>query len=47
MLRIPILLMILLMGCSTQDLKNDPKTEKGCWEQHAANTELIREDFGS
>lgn len=34
------------MGCSTQDSKNNIKTEKERWEQHASNTEIIRDDFG-
>ena len=46
MKRIHILLTLLLMGCSTQDSKNNIKTEKERWEQHASNTEIIRDDFG-
>ena len=38
--------MILFMGCSTQDSKDKIQTEKERWEQHAANTEIIRDDFG-
>jgi len=43
---VPILLLLLLMGCSTQDSKNNIKTAKERWEQHASNTEIIRDDFG-
>ena len=34
------------MGCSTQDSKNDIRSEKERWEQHVSNTEIIRDDFG-
>ncbi|SDB50381.1 Acyl-homoserine lactone (AHL) acylase PvdQ [Flavobacteriaceae bacterium MAR_2010_188] len=44
--KIYFLLVILFMGCSTQDSKDKDLTEKERWEQHAANTEIIRDDFG-
>ena len=46
MKKIHILYMLLLMGCSSQDSKENIKTEKERWEQHAANTVIIRDDFG-
>ena len=46
MKKIHILLVLLLMGCSTQDSKDNIKSEKERWEQHASNTEIIRDDFG-
>lgn len=46
MIRFRILLMVLLIGCSGQNSKNNINTEKARWEQHAANTEIIRDDFG-
>ncbi|WP_026838505.1 acylase [Gillisia sp. JM1] len=44
--KIFILLAILCMGCSTQEPKDKVLTENQRWEQHAANTEIIRDDFG-
>ncbi|WP_026838323.1 acylase [Gillisia sp. JM1] len=44
--KIFILLAILCMGCSTQEPKDKVLTENERWEQHAANTEIIRDDFG-
>lgn len=41
-----LLLVLLLMGCSSQNSKNKLKTEKERWELHASNTEIIRDDFG-
>ncbi len=46
MKKIHVLYVLLLMGCSSQDSKDNIKTEKERWEQHAANTEIIRDDFG-
>lgn len=46
MKNIPILYLLLIVGCSFQDSKENIKTEKERWEQHAANTEIIRDDFG-
>jgi len=46
MKNIYILLILLLIGCSGQNSKNNIKTEEARWEQHAANTEIIRDDFG-
>ncbi len=41
-----ILILLLIMGCSTQGSKDKVLTEKERWEQHAANTEIIRDDYG-
>ena len=46
MKNIYILLILLLIGCSGQNSKNNIKSEEARWEQHAANTEIIRDDFG-
>ena len=40
------MLILLLIGCSGQNSKNNIKSEEARWEQHAANTEIIRDDFG-
>jgi acyl-homoserine lactone acylase PvdQ len=37
---------LLLTGCSSYYLKASTPTERERWEQHAANTEIIRDDFG-
>ena len=36
----------MLIACSCQNSKNNIKSEEARWEQHAANTEIIRDDFG-
>lgn len=41
--RIYILLILILISCSNKE-KNLTETER--WKQHAANTEIIRDDFG-
>ncbi len=41
-----LLLVLFLMGCSSQNSKNKLRTEKERWEQHTSNTEIIRDDFG-
>jgi len=46
MSRISLLLLLLLMGCSTQNSNDNQLTETERWEQHASNTEIIRDDFG-
>jgi len=43
---IQILLVLLILGCSTQNSKNNLKAEKERWTEHALNTEIIRDDFG-
>ena len=46
MSRILLLLFLLIMGCSTQNSDDNQQTETERWEQHASNTEIIRDDFG-
>ena len=46
MSRIPLLLFLLLMGCSIQNSDENQLTETERWEQHASNTEIIRDNFG-
>jgi len=42
MKRIYLVLLIAITACSTQQ----PKTELMGWKTHAANTKIIRDDFG-
>ena len=44
--RIYLFLMILLVNCSTKESDNQFLSEKERWEQHASNTEIIRDTFG-
>ncbi len=44
--RIYLLIIILLTACSTRGPGHNTLTEKERWEQHASNTEIIRDDFG-
>jgi acyl-homoserine-lactone acylase len=46
MKNIPIIYLLLLLCSSCQDSKDTIDTEKERWEQHAANTQIIRDDFG-
>ena len=43
--RIYLLIIILLTACSTRGPGHNTLTEKERWEQHASNTEIIRDDF--
>ena len=44
--RICILLVIVLSSCSTEQSSDKVLTENERWEEHARNTEIIRDDFG-
>ena len=46
MKRVSILVVVLLLACTSKDSKESELTEQGRWERHAANTEIIRDDFG-
>ena len=46
MTRICMLLVLLLMGCSSKESKGKVRTEQERWQQHATDTEIIRDDFG-
>lgn len=41
-----LLVFIGLTSCSSSELETQKITEKQRWEQHAKNTEIIRDDFG-
>lgn len=43
---IQILLVFVIMSCSNQSTENKVKNEEERWEQHASNTEIIRDNFG-
>lgn len=44
--RIYLLLVLVILGCSTAPSSHIELSEKERWEQHSANTEIIRDDFG-
>lgn len=46
MKKIYILLVTLIWGCSTPDTNEKTLLETERWQQHAANTEIIRDHFG-
>jgi len=46
MYRIFLFLIVFLASCSTKESNTKVLTEKERWEQHASNTEIIRDDFG-
>ena len=46
MKRIYLLFLIFLASCSSKESDDKILTEKDRWEQHAANTEIIRDSFG-
>jgi len=46
MKKIQILYLLFLLGCASNDPAESIKTEAERWDQHAANTEIIRDDFG-
>ncbi len=46
MKRIYLLFLIFLASCSNKEPDDKILTEKDRWEQHAANTEIIRDSFG-
>jgi acyl-homoserine lactone acylase PvdQ len=47
MKQIPFLLIILIaIGCGASDTQEALSPEQQRWQQHAANTEIIRDDFG-
>jgi acyl-homoserine lactone acylase PvdQ len=41
-----LLLIVLLVGCNTKEPGDNQITEKERWNQHALNTEIIRDDYG-
>lgn len=44
--RVYLLLMIFMVNCSPKETGKKLLTEKDRWEQHASNTEIIRDTFG-
>tara|TARA_R110002073_G_scaffold40547_5_gene115217 strand:- start:357042 stop:359243 length:2202 start_codon:yes stop_codon:yes gene_type:complete len=46
MKRISVVLFLILISCNTQQKASKALTEQERWQQHAENTEIIRDDFG-
>ncbi len=44
--RVYLLLIVLICSCAKKDANNEILTEQQRWDNHASNTEIIRDDFG-